>query len=405
MFRKILVLILLLAVAGGIAFALYYFFFRVPPTGVNAPTGNENVNGGGLTPSINGETTPGVNAPTGIPGVTVPTPIAQGGLTVVTPLSTTAATSPSLTTSGALNYYSRADGKFYRVNPDGTTTSLSNKAFYNVDTAKFDPSGNKAILEYPDGSNIFYDFTTNRQVTLPQHWEAFDFSPQGDQIVAKSMGVDPAARFLIVANPDGSAAQAVQELGDNGDKVQVAWSPNNQIIGTATTGQSYGLDRQEVYFIGKNQENFKSMIVEGLGTTFEPHWAPSGNQLLYSVAGSISDWKPELWVVDAVGDDIGKNRHSLHINTWADKCAFSGDQTLYCAVPNDMPRGAGLQPSVEDTTPDTIYKINLSTGLQTKVADPEGGHTVGTMMVAPDGSKLYFTDKAGSILNQIQLKP
>lgn len=403
-FKKLLTLLLLLAVAAAIGFGIYYLFFRQTVTPV--PTANENVNGaggGGLTPAEPGAPIPGVNAPDGQLPAGGPSPIANGGETKVTPVTSVPTVSATLTAGGGISYYNRTDGKFYRTNPDGTTTSLSNKNFYNVDSAKFDPSGNKAILEFPDGSNIFYDFVNNRQVTLPQHWEAFDFNPQGDQIVAKSMGLDPAARFLIVANPDGSAATAVQELGENGDKVQVAWSPNNQMIATATTGQSYGLDRKEVYFIGKNQENFKSMIVEGLN--FQPQWAPSGNQLLYSVAGSISDWKPELWIVDAIGDDIGKNRHSLNINTFADKCAFSGDNTLYCAVPNDMPRGAGLQPSILDTTPDSIYKIDLSTGLQTRVAKPEGSHTIGKMMISPDGKKLYFVDKAGGILNQMQLKP
>ncbi len=69
-----------------------------------------------------------------------------------------------------------------------------------------------------------------------------------------------------------------------------------------------------------------------------------------------------------------------------------------------MPEGAGLQPSVADDTPDTIYRIDINTGLQTKIAVPEGGHTVGSVMVSPDRSTLYFTDKASGILNMIKLK-
>ena len=70
------------------------------------------------------------------------------------------------------------------------------------------------------------------------------------------------------------------------NKVQVAWSPNNEILATATTGRSLGVDRQEVYFLGQYGQNFKSMVVEGLG--FQPQWAPSGQQLVYSVANAAS---------------------------------------------------------------------------------------------------------------------
>ncbi|MBI4457406.1 hypothetical protein HY633_00390 [Candidatus Uhrbacteria bacterium] len=401
-FRKILIFILLLAVAGGIGFALYSLFFApaAPTEVVNAPVTN--------APPTTGLPEAGVGAPpTGVParpGAPLPgvSAVARGGLTQVTPVAPVPTTGASVSASGALNYYNRADGKFYRVRPDGTVQSLSNKAFFNVDKATFDGGGGKAILEYPDGSNILYDFNSNTQVTLPKHWEDFNFSERGDKIAAKTMGVDPASRFLVISNPDGSGARAVQELGENADKVKVSWSPNNQVVGMAVTGDSFGVDRKEVFFIGANGENYKSMIVEGLD--FRPEWNPSGDRLLYSVAGSLSDYKPGLWIVDAQGDDIGRNRRSLNVNTWADKCAFHDDNSLYCAVPQELTEGAGLQPAVADGTADDIYRIDLSTGLQTKIAVPEGSHTVDSMMVSPDGGSLFFTDKGSGIINKVMLK-
>lgn len=403
-FKKIALIILFIGVTVGIAYALYMLFFQapieeLPPEElVNAPvTGLPSAQPG--QPVVPG-------APGGVPGLpAVPpvSPVADGGVTVVTPVAPVPTVGASLSPSGQLNYYNRSDGKFYRLNPDGTTTSLSNKTFFNVSSAKFDPAtGNKAIIEYPDGANVMFDFSTGTQVTLPRHWEGFDFNPSGTQIVAKSVGIDPDARFLVVSNPDGSAAKAVQELGENQDKVQVNWSPNNEVIATATTGRSFGVDRQEVYLLGQYGENFKSMIVEGLD--FRPKWAPGGEQLMYSVAGSLSDWKPQLWIVDAQGDNIGRNRKSISVNTWADKCTFQDKDNVYCAVPNELPRGAGLQPAIADGTPDTIYRINLTTGLQTKVAVPEGSHTIGSLMLTPDKKNLYFTDKSSGVLNKIRLE-
>ncbi|MFH1046817.1 MAG: hypothetical protein V1738_00800 [Patescibacteria group bacterium] len=402
MFKRIGLIILFIAITIAIGFGLYFMIFGLPEETEVVPPVNVNVPGGGLEPAE--PSTPPVTPPPTEGGLPTPVvaPVADGGLTRVTPVTSASTRSAMLSDSGQLNYYNRNDGKFYRVLGDGTVASLSDEKFYNVDEATFAPNGNSAILEYPDGSNIYYDFNTDKQVTLPQHWEDFDFSPQGTQIAAKSIGLDASNRFIVVSNPDGSGASAIQELGENADEVIVDWSPNNQIVATATTGQSLGVDRHEVYFIGQNYENFRSLIVEGLN--FQPQWSPNGEQLLYSAASNLSDWKPRLWIVDASGDDIGLNRRMINVDTWAEKCVFANADTLYCAVPSELPRGAGLQPRIADNTPDNILKIDLITGLQTQVAIPEGSHTVDTIMITDDGRSLYFTDKGSGLLNEIKLR-
>ena len=328
--------------------------------------------------------------------------MAQGGLTLVTPVAAIPTVGATISASGTLSFYNRGDGKFYRMNPDGTLSELSNKTFFDVQTATFDRAGNKAILEFPDGSNILANFATGTQVTLPKHWEDFDFSAAGDKIAAKSIGIDPQNRFLVVANPDGSGARAVQELGTNADRVQVKFSPNNQIVGTAETGDFTGPDSREVFLIGQNNENFKSIVVQGFD--FRNQYSPGGDSMLYSVAGSDSSYKPQLWIVDSSGDNIGKNRRSIPVETWADKCAFTGNSTVICAVPQQLEDGAGLQPEVADTTTDDLVRIDLDTGLQTKIATPEGGHTIDKVIPTPDGSAIFFTDKGSGTINKIQLK-
>jgi len=405
MFKRIGLIILFIAITIAIGFGLYFMIFGLPEPAPEIPPEPPVNVPVGLEPSEPAETTepPEGEEEVGLPEPPAVSPIADGGVTQVTPVTPASTRSAMLNDSGELSYYNRNDGKFYRVQDDGTIVAMSDEVFYNVDEATFDPSGDSAILEYPDGSNIFYDFTTDTQVTLPQHWEDFDFSPQGTQIAAKSVGLDPSNRFVIVSNPDGSGAVPVQEMGQNQDEVIVDWSPNNQIVATATTGRKLGVDRHEVYFIGQHHENFRSLVVEGLN--FQPKWSPTGEQLLYSSASNTSDWKPQLWIVDASGDDIGLNRRSISVETWAEKCTFSGTETLYCAVPRELPRGAGLQPRIADNTPDDIIKIDLVTGLQTSVAVPEGSHTIDSIMLTPDGENLYFTDKGTGQLNQIKLRP
>ena len=402
--RKILIIMMMAAVVAAMGLALWFLFFRsaaptVPPD--EQPPGGE-VPGGGLLPSGPGE--PVTGEPT-VPSGELPSgasATATGGLTAVSMVTTDRTEGAAIGTGGRVSYYNRNDGKFYRLDANGNPIALSGRQFYNVDGVTFDPSGSRAIIEYPDGSNIFYDFDANRQVTLPQHWEDFDFSTDGERIVAKSLGLDEGSRYLVVAAPDGTGLTPIQELGNNADKVTVAWSPNNQVVAMSETGQSYGVSTHEIYLIGQNQENFKSLKVEGLG--FQPLWSPSGEQLLYSVSGSANDYRPELWVVDGDGDNIGNNRHSLNVETWAEKCTFTDSATVYCGVPDGLETGWGLQPTLADGVPDTIYKIDVNTGARTKIAIPEGNHTIGSLMVSPNEDWLYFTDKDTGFLNKIQLK-
>ena len=154
--------------------------------------------------------------------------------------------------------------------------------------------------------------------------------------------------------------------------------------------------------IGKNDENFKGLIVEGLG--FKSKWAPSGKQLLYSVSGSYSDYKPLLWVVDATSSSMGEHRRSLGINTWVDKCTFTGSSIAYCAVPNSLSINSGMQPSLAANTPDSLFRIDLTTGRSTLVAIPEQETTMKNLSVTSDESLLYYTNKKTGFLETIKLK-
>jgi sugar lactone lactonase YvrE len=427
--KKILIIIGFIGVIAGLGYLLYYFFFRpLPPAPVcgngTCETGEDYTSCPADCPAPAGArlpaAKPGVPEPTTVtppaalpsapPIITPPTPLppevsttAKGGSTWVATLTSDSASGLKLSGDGKnLVYYDKTTGKFYRSTPDGVLTALSDKTFYNVDKINWSSDTSKAILEYPDGSNILFDFTTQKQVTLPKHWQDFDFSPDGNQIVAKSMGLTPEARWLVVSNPDGSDAQAIEDLGENGDKVQVAWSPNNQIIATSRTGEAQGFDRQQVLLVGMHGENFKSLTVEGWG--FDYKWSTQGDRMLYNAYNSASDYKPLLWIVDAQGDNIGNNRKSLGINTWANKCTFADDNTVYCAVPQTMERGYGMMPELSDTTPDTFYKIDLTTGLKTPVAVPYGTYTADKVTISADGQYLYFTDKTTGRIQRIQLK-
>jgi hypothetical protein len=354
--------------------------------------------GGGTIPGSENVPT-GTGVPSTQPSNNEPTDVALGGITKVQAITSSPSLGATASNSGGVQYYNKDDGYFYKIDSNGNIEKMSDRVFHDVSSITWAPSKNKAILEYPDGSKILYNFETKKQVSFPSYWEDLSFSPQSDQIVAKSIALDPDNRFLVTASEDGSRVTSIEEIGTN-STVKAEWSPNNQIVATYTKGVDF--NRQEVFFIGLNGENFKSTTVEGRGLNYE--WSKTGDRLLYSVYNTNSNMKPLLWIVDAQGDTISQNRQSLGLNTWADKCTFASNTEIYCAVPTDLETGAGLVRSLADDNSDELYKIDLSTGAKTLIATPEGSFNMENLIVSNNQDQLTFSDKGTGLLYKIKLK-
>ncbi len=402
--RKILAISLFVLSVFGIGAALYFAFFRSSPTQSLPPAGETIVPIQGGTFPVGGSAGERPVTNEGEGALPPASTVAQGGITQTTELTTSAVSNIALANNGSsMNYYDPTDGHFYTIDASGAVHKLSDRTFPDVKTAKWNHAGEKAVLEFPDGSNIVYDFQNQTQVTLPAHWEDFAFSPVKDELIAKSMALDPNNRWLVTSNADGSNVRAFQALGENANKVQIAWSPNDQVIAFADTVPSQGsLDRKLIIPIGKNQENFKGLTVEGLG--FLPHWSPDGSTLLYSAFGDFSDAKPLLWLVNATPGTMGQNRRSIGLNTWADKCAFADAASLYCAVPTSLPSNAGLQRTLFRHTPDNLYKIDLATGRSSLVAIPTNNAAMEHLTVSKDGANLFFINEGTGKLERLRLK-
>lgn len=402
--KKIIYIVLFILACSFLAYAIYFVFFKkAGPATEPTDTGTTP----GTFPSIDGGTiptpgTPGTSLPTtpdrpqepGIPIIDSATEIInlQGD---VTPKTDKISQVTDLNTSnvkysqGSAKFYNNQDGKFYTLDKDGNIKLLSDKVFYNVEKMTWSPTQNEGIIEYPDGSNIYYNFDDNKQVTLPKHWQEFDFSANGGQIISKSMAELTDNRWLITSDPTGNNIELIAQMGENSDKVIVDWSPNNQVIALSATGDPAG-NNQEILLIGLNNENYAALTVSGRG--LETQWSPEGNKLLHSVYNAENNYKPELWITDATPDTVGQNRKPLGLNTWASKCTMASERFVYCGVPTELRDGAGFAPEVANYTPDNLYKIDLLTGTKVNIA-LETAHTINDIFTSEDGKTLYFTDK------------
>lgn len=327
---------------------------------------------------------------------------ALGGLTSVDSLTSARIKNLQLVPGDDMNFYNEQDNKFYRLTKAGDIEAISDKQFYNVDMVSWSPDGNSAILEYPDSSNIYYDFATDKQVTLPQQMTEFKFDQAGDKVGFKWMSELANDDWLGVANPDGSEIKFVEPMNSATEDVQVGWSPSGQVVALYREGT--GLNSMDIYFIGQYGENFKSLTVQGRG--FEGKWLPDGKHLLYQVYSDNTGSRPSLWLTRADGDNIGLNNNPLGLNTWIDKCTITGT-SAYCAVPESLPEGAAYVPEVADNIPDLFYKIDLTTGAKTLLARPVGdrqSYTAQQLVVSDDESVLYFIDKQTGRLYSLNLK-
>ena len=402
--KKLLFIGLFVLAVIGIGYVLYAMFFRAlvsptSPDSTNSATRNSlpraasgtpgtvGYQPGGTLPNAANGTGPAYAAPLTVPGTTLlpePSHVSVVAQNVTLPVAVSRAG------GNAVRVYNANDGKFYSILDDGTRVPLSNTVFPNVSQITWGNKSEKAVIGFPDGSQIIYDFGNDRQATIPRYWEDTQFSPNDDQIATKSVGNNPTNRFLVIANSDGSQPQAVEDMGNNQDKVQVSWSPNNQTIAFSQTGEPLGADRQQILLIGKHQENQKGLVVEGRG--FIPNWSPDGTQLLYSVWGSDQNYSPVLWLSGAEGDQINANRRQLNVSTWADKCTWQNATVIICGIPKHMPDNAGLQRSLFDIGPDSLVKIDLANGQIDPLPDLGTNVVVSSVQVSSDGNYAFVTD-------------
>lgn len=410
--RRALIIIAFALIVAGFFLAIWLIFFSPAATVVrnNAPGGVTN----GLPNVLNGNVS--VRPPRNVnvlpidnSATSAPSQVASGGATISNAISSGPASGLAVnSTDGNLQYYDRTNGLFYKVSSDGLiVTPLSSDAYPDVRTVDWAPNGNQAILGFPDGSKVLYNFATKKQTTLPAELEDFSFSPQSDQIAAKYLDArNTDNQWLVVSKPDGTQSQTAEHLGDNANRVTVNWSPNNQII--AAYAKSAGASQQEIIFLGTNNENFPSVNVFGRG--FTPSWSPDGRKLLYSTYSPLTDDNPHLYMMNGSPEALGTGATDLGLDTSAEKCSFTASGTaIYCAVPYYYNPGSGPQPSLSAGIPDNIYKIDLRTGTVVLVARPVDQQksqrfSATNLQVATDESALFFTDATTGTIQRVQLK-
>lgn len=404
-FKKILIFLGFLILVFLIAYAIYYFFFkpasqpeayRPAPQGIVMPGGLPEITNENVNRMVQEELYAGLPSIERVPKGAQISERAKGGYTKVN-MKLSYGRSPHIRPDGSLVYYDSSANRFYKLNPDGSRTFLSSKKFYNVGNITWSDDASKAILEYPDGSNIVYDFLQDKQYTLPKEMQDFAIAKNGQLIAAEVIAEREESNWIVTSNTDGTNIQFIERIGNKARDVDVNISPNNQVV--ALYRENIGADNQQVVLIGREHENFPGIITNGRG--FEGTWTPDGNKLLYSVYQSGNGFKPTLWITNASGGNAGSGNINIGLETWANKCTVSSQSGVaYCAVPQSLPTGSGWYPELANSSPDSFYKIDLNTGRTTLLAEPVGErnyYSASSVFLSPNEQTLYFQDNSGGV--------
>jgi hypothetical protein len=205
----------------------------------------------------------------------------------------------------------------------------------------------------------------------------------------------------VTANPDGSGMKYLEPLGEKALDVQTGWSADNQVVAVYREGIDF--ERQEIFPLGQNNENFPSLVVNGRG--YEGSWSPGSNSLLYSVYNQDSGYRPTLYLSKTSGAGTSAV-YNTGLNTWSDKCAF-GESKAYCAVPMSLPQYSGLYPQLGQNTIYNFYEVDLNSGSSNLLAIPIASNGqffgVDNIVLSTDENYLYFSDGLTGELYSLQI--
>jgi len=296
-----------------------------------------------------------------------------------------------------VRYYQPSSGFFYKRLGNGTSVPLSDRQFNNVEKVTWS-NKDKAVIEYPDGANIVYDFVKQQQYTLPAQLKEFVFNDQADVLAAKVEGPLIEDNWLVTINSDGSGLAYIESMGKNGNKVQPLWSPNGQVV--AIFADNNGSDSNKVVPIGLNGENYPSFNTVGRG--FKGVWADNGKKMLFTTYSSQIGFRNTLWLAEFNEDLSIKRQVNLGLNTYLNKCYILPEKA-YCAVPQSMPEGGGWFAELTKDINDDIFLIDLKSLNVEKIATPVNngsGITISSLQYDQSSNQLIFNDnKTGQVFS------
>lgn len=310
----------------------------------------------------------------------------------------------AMSEDGTLYYYSFDDQALKKATSEGKNKSVLLSSLPGTPSRIiWSPKRDKVLLllKQENGQALwhFADLATKTLTPLKPEISRLSWNNLGDKIFYQYTAPNTDDRTLNVANPDGTGWKKIASLENDSF---VAAIPGSASV--SFWNRPSALEKTSFESVSLSGESRQILLSDKFGADYL--WSPDGEKVLVSVSAEKGGGDILLSVMNGNGGEF----HSLSIPTLVSKAVWSKDsQTLYYALPGSLPENAMLPDDYFGkpiATQDTFWKIDTSTGKQTRIVDLKNitqGMDSSDLFLSPEEDALFFTERTAHKLYRIDL--
>lgn len=304
--------------------------------------------------------------------------------------------SPTLTSSGdGLLFYKKDGGDLYRSDFEGKTQEkLSNITVVGLIEAVWSPKGDRALVFYLDRETkkAFLHIGTSSVAVLPQDIQSVMWLPDGSSFVYTIRRNGQTDIVSADATGKNSRTLATTPLRD----LQIAWAGRDAVmLQTPSSGLAEGF----IFRLDRRTGTLTKFLGPQFGLT--SLWSPDGSRVLLTTTDRNGK-NLSLEIVDSRGLGV----FSPTIATLPEKCTWTDNKTVICAVPQYLPDTA-VWPDYylkgEVITVDRFVRINTDI----KQTDDLNLNTLfdsNPLLTTPNANTFFLIDRTDGTLWAVKLQ-
>lgn len=316
-------------------------------------------------------------------------------------LSDVAAISPTISGNKVL-YYSKLNGNVYETDFKGEETQpKTNINITDLITTIWSRDKTKAINIYKENEvvkKVFFDFATKKATQLDSRIKWASFASDKDRIAYQFVDESLGTNKIAVADPNGLNFQSVFPL--RMADVRVYW-PSEDIVAFATAPSGLVPGAAFSKTVSNPEAGLTKLVDNANGLTIK--YSTDGSRLLYSKTDQFGHSPTLSLIKDGATDN-------LNINTISDKCAFSQNNNIYCAVPRLINGSLVLPDDFYKNTAnfsDIFFKIDAAGNRSSIIFDPADlkyDFNATDISISSNEDYLIFVNKKDGLLYSIKIK-
>ena len=334
--------------------------------------------------------------------ITIPiTPQTEGEFTIFK-LSDVAVISPIISYNKVL-YYSKLNGNVLKTDFEGKSIQpLTNIAIPNLITTVWSFDKSQTINIYQENDvvkKVLFDFASQKATQLDSKIKSVSFAPNQNKIAYQFIDDSLGKNTLTIADSNGLNWKDIFNI--RMENIRLYWTKDNLL--TLTSAPS-GIVKGSALTIDTTPKiiSLKKLISDIYGLTIK--YSPDGKNLIYSQTDQYGH-NPTLHLIKE-----GGVAEKTNLNTLSDKCAFSKNNNIYCAIPKII-NGSLILPddfykNIANFS-DIFFKIDMANNKSSIIFDPADfkyDFNASDLNISPNEDYIIFINKKDGLLYSIKIK-